>query len=92
MTKEDLCIVVWDDDDHIFPMGWDADCQGAICSCSSVSPIAVFNNHKEARTAIRISTAFAKLCKEQGKSANVDFLGDCLKNIKIKRLARKPRS
>ncbi len=83
------CIVTWDDGDHIFPMGWDSDCEGAICSVvSGDQPYALFESPKEARKAIRISTAFARLQREQGKPENTDF-SDGLQNVKIRLLKGK---
>lgn len=69
-------------------MGWNDDCDGAIC-CYSNS-IALFESRKEARTAIRISAAFARLGVEQKKWAveDCDFIGPCAKHIKI--VALKP--
>ena len=74
-------IVMYDANDGIcIPQGWDEDCEGALC-CSN-KPV-IFTNHKDAKTAIAISVAFAKLRKAQGKPENEDYLGNYLKNIKI---------
>lgn len=87
--SQQFVIVVWDDSDHIFPMAWDSDCEGAICCASSSCDIAQFEDAKAARKAIRISTAFAKLRSEQGKTYNSDFIAANLKNVKIRRLKAK---
>lgn len=66
-------IVVWDDDMGLCcPMGWDSDCEGALCA--NAGRVALFRSRAAARKAIRISAAYAKLCNEQGKRANDDFL------------------
>ena len=75
-------IVVFDDTQGAcWPMCWDADCAGALCGLTG-SPVALFASRAEARTAIRISTAYARLCKAQGKPANDDFL-DAIACVKI---------
>lgn len=81
-------IVVWDDNACIVsPMGWNDDCEGAIeSSCPSV---AFFATRAEARKAIRISTAFARLNEARQGTANSDFLPPCLKNVKIRPLEAK---
>ena len=62
-------------------MGWDDDCAGAICGVNKT--VAMFDSRKAARTAINISTKFALLCKAQGKPVNLDFLGECRKNLRV---------
>lgn len=89
MSQQQFVVVVWDDGDHIFPMAWDSDCEGAICAASGSDSIAQFEDPKAARKAVRISTAFAKLRSEQGKTHNSDFIGANLKNVKIRRLKAK---
>lgn len=80
-----MYIVVYDDGESICAvMGWDDDCDGAICA--TCGDVAVFESRKDALKAIRISKAFAKLCVEQGKMANSDFLGDAAKCIDIRKL------
>lgn len=75
-------IVVWDDQSGIcFPMGWDDDCEGAICAAGSA--VAAFASRKEAMSAIRISSRFAELRKSQGRPANNDFLGDARRNLRV---------
>lgn len=77
-------IVVFDDEQGAcWPMGWDRDCVGALCGFSGA--VALLESRLAARQAIRISTAFAKLCKAQGKPANDDFL-DCIRHVKIVQL------
>lgn len=80
-------IVCWDDDQVLcVPMGWDTECAGAL---SYGREVAWFPSRAEARKAVRISTAYAKLCKAQGKPANSDFLGG-LDVIKIMPLSATP--
>lgn len=80
-------IVVYDDDCGLcVPMGWDADCDGAICSTHE--SIALFATRSEAQTAIRISTAFASLQQLQRLPCNYDFI-ESLKKIKIVPLTAK---
>lgn len=75
-------VVLWDDNMGVCcPMGWDADCAGAIC-CLDKS-VAIFASRKDARKAIDISTKYALLCKSQGKPVNLDFLGECRKNLRV---------
>ena len=77
-------MVIYNDDDCLkLPMGFDNDCEGAICVGADCGPFALFPNRKAARRAISISTRFALLRREQGKPVNEDFIGDCLKNVKI---------
>mgnify|MGYP000614904636 CR=1 FL=1 len=88
--KPSLFIVVFYDGNclHI-PMTWDADCDGALCCSSIEEAAAVFHNRADAKKAIRVSTAFAKLSKEQGKTVNEDFIS-CLKHIHIQPLSSAP--
>ena len=66
-------IVIYDNEDgFVSPYGWDDDCEGAI-SCFG-DTVAMFPDRKSALKAIRISTAFAKLNKAQGKPTNIDFI------------------
>lgn len=75
-------VVLWDDNMGVCcPMGWDADCAGAIC-CLDKS-VASFASRKAARKAIDISTKYALLCRAQGKPVNLDFRGACRKNLRI---------
>lgn len=75
-------IVVWDDQMGVCaPMGWDEDCEGALCCASD--EVAVFSSRKEARKAITISARFAALRVSQGKPANTDFLGDGRRNLRF---------
>lgn len=74
-------IVVFDDDQGMcVPMGWDADCEGAVCATSS--RVALFPTRAAARQAIRISTAWARLRKAQGRPENTDFT-DALACVKV---------
>lgn len=81
--------VVYDDGDHIFPMAFNPRCEGAIECAGTNDAIAYFEKRSDARKAINISTAYAKLCIAQGKPANTDFIGASLKCIKIRALAKK---
>ena len=75
-------VVIWDDGMGVCcPMGWDADCAGAICCLDKT--IASFPSRKAARKAIDISTKFALLRHAQGKPVNLDFLGSCKKNLRV---------
>ena len=75
-------IVVFEDNQGVcFPMGLDADCEGAIEAYGKAT--AFFASRESARKAIRISTANAKLMRAQEKPANEDFLGACLRCVKI---------
>lgn len=75
-------IVVFDDEQQLcIPMGWDADCRGALCVHTG-GPVALFESKAAARLAIRISTAYAKLCQVQGKPVNEDFLSG-IKCVKV---------
>lgn len=70
--KTTLYIVVYDDREClVLPMGWEEECEGALCS--SGGPIAFFNSRREALKAISISSKFAALRKAQGKPHNTDF-------------------
>ena len=66
-------MVVFDDEQGVCaPMGWDAECPGALCS-AGVLPAVLFPSRKEARAAIKVSVAFARLCQAQGRPVNEDF-------------------
>ena len=74
------CIVVFDDEQGFCsPYGEDPDCEGAL---AGERPIGVFPDRKAARTAIRISPAFAKLQKLQGQPENTDFT-EAISAVKI---------
>lgn len=78
-------IVVWDDEQGLCcPMSWDPECDGAICGWRD-EPVALFQSRQEARKAIRISAAHARLQVEQGKLKpdGSDFLGAAAKCIRI---------
>lgn len=67
-------IVMYDDGQGLcVPFTWDDDCDGALCSRGAGETVAVFPSRADARKAIRISNAYAKLCVEQGKPSNTDF-------------------
>jgi hypothetical protein len=83
-------IVLFDNDELAVPMGWDADYAGALCCTGARGSVAVFADRQEARKAIRVSTAYAKLCKAAGKPANDDFLLNVAKQIHIVPLRSKP--
>lgn len=57
-----------------FPMGADPSCAGAIQSDDS-APV-LFPSRQDARKAIRISAANARLLREQGEPENTDFTVD----------------
>lgn len=74
MTTERPFIVVWDDEMGLcVPMGSDADCEGAICGMTDRG-VAMFASRADARHAIRISTAWAKLQQAIGQPYNADFI------------------
>jgi hypothetical protein len=73
-------------------MGWDPDCEGALC-CSQVAvneEAVVFPDRKSARQAIQVSLRYAQLCMAQGKPVNTDFLDDrqYVKVVKVRILRR----
>jgi hypothetical protein len=75
-------IVCWDDQmGACWPMGKDAGCEGALCALHN-GKIVMFSSRADARKAIKVSTAYAKLRKAQGLPANEDFLGDIV-NVRI---------
>lgn len=77
------CIVMYDDGDQLtLPYTFDEECEGALRCMAPGDPIAVFPTSKEARRAIQISMAFAKLSKAQGKPVNEDFT-TCIKCVKV---------
>jgi hypothetical protein len=78
-------IVVFDDQQGVcVPMGLSTDCEGAIEATSG--DVALFPDRRQARRAIRISTQFARLCREQGKPANDDFIAPGLEHVHIRRV------
>lgn len=81
-------IVVWDDYmGASYPMGWDDSCEGAIHARDD--HVAVFPSRADARKAIRISAALARLHREQGKPVNEDFLS-AREGLRIVPLRAKP--
>lgn len=77
-----MFIVVYDDQCGVcVPFGLDDSCEGAIES-NSCGPVALFATRAEARKAVNISTAAAKLAIAQGKPANTDFT-DGRHNVKV---------
>ncbi len=82
-----MFIVMFDTDDNCWPMRWDTACDGAI-AVFAPGDIALFKKPAEARRAINISTAFAKLNRAQGKVANNDFL-EGRKHVRVYRCAAK---
>jgi hypothetical protein len=54
-------------------MGWDGDCEGAICV---TEPPVVFTSRKEAKKALAVSRANAFLRKAQGTMYNSDFTSE----------------
>ena len=78
-----LFIVIYDDENGLqCPMAFDEDCDGALCAWSFPETIAAFENRKEARNAITISTKFAQLRKSQGRPENTDFT-EFKKNLRV---------
>lgn len=77
-------IVVYDDQDMIYtPMQFDPDCEGAVCAIGR-GPVAMFVSKRDARRAISVSAAYARLQKAQGKVYNDDFVDPaCRKRLKI---------
>ena len=81
-----MYIIEYADGDCVhLPMGWDDDCDGAVCVASDAADIAMFSDRAAARRAIDISAKFAALCKAQGKPANDDFLPASRKHLRIRR-------
>ena len=75
-------IVCFDDEmGACWPMQLDTDCAGALCALGR-GKIAIFRNKADARKAIKISTAYARLRSAQGLGANADFL-DQLRHVKV---------
>lgn len=66
-------------DSFTWLMGWDADCEGAICVND---PPVVFGSRAEAKKAIAVSRANALLRKAQGKFYNSDFTTE-IRQVKI---------
>lgn len=84
MPDKSLYIVLWDDNHGLCaPMAHSAECEGALEYFRGDQPVALFANRKSARAAISISTAYAKLCRVQGKSANTDFESPGNRNLRI---------
>jgi len=79
----EMFIVFYDDDNGLCcPYTFDDSCEGAIHAGNG--DVALFSTRAKARTAIRISTANARLMKAQGKPENSDFT-EFLKHVKIRR-------
>ncbi len=80
MKKPSRYLVVYDDGMGLcFPYGWDDEVAGALSSARS---FVLFQSHKAARAAIKVSSCLARLQLAQGKFANTDFT-DSLKHIKV---------
>ena len=78
MTKP--CMVIYDDEQGVCaPMGWDTDCDGALCCAGN--PV-VFPNRAAARKAINVSRAFAILERAQGLPYNGEFIEE-IRNVTI---------
>ena len=85
--KDQLFIVVYNDDAGLcIPYGWDMECEGALCS--GVTPFVAFDSRKDARDAVNVSKAFARLNAAQGKVFNDDFTTH-IKNVRVWPLSRK---
>lgn len=84
MKKPSHFIVVIITDDALFhnPLTWNDECAGSLRCSSPDDTAALFTSRADARKAIRISSAFARLEKEQGPIFNEDFITG-LKNIHI---------
>lgn len=75
---EKLFIIIYDDGDCITaPMTWDKDCEGAVEAWRPGRPVALFETRADARRAINISAAKARLDQAQGKPTDTDFLNPC---------------
>jgi hypothetical protein len=69
------CIVLWDDGGGLsWPMGWDPDCDGALCPAHEKKPVVVFETLALAKAAIKISEHWNRLLQSQGKPHNSDFI------------------
>lgn len=76
------CFVAWDDGCGLsWPMGWNADCEGALCAAGS-DPVVVFETPALAKAAIKISENWARLLQSQGKPHDADFF-EARHNLKI---------
>jgi hypothetical protein len=70
-----LFCIIWDDQQGTAaPMGWDRECDGAVCAILSGDKLALFSSRRAARAAIEVSVRHASLCKAQRRTANGDFL------------------
>jgi hypothetical protein len=76
---QQLYLVAYQTDEWTWLMGWDGDCDGAICVAD---PPVVFTSRSDAKKAIAVSRAFALLQKAQGKVYNSDFTTE-IRNVKI---------
>jgi hypothetical protein len=75
-------IVVFDDTQGAcWPMGWDSDCEGALCAFNGT--VALFESRADAIRAISVSRAYRRLCKAQGKPTNDDWSSGCAHCIKV---------
>lgn len=80
-----MYMVFWSDECGMcLPMGNDPDCEGAL-QIDESAPV-LFTTIDEARTAVRISAAWATLQREQGNIFNDDFLTSkkCIRIRKVK--------
>lgn len=76
---QQLYLVAYQACDQIWLMGWDGDCDGAICVAD---PPVVFTSRADAKKAIAVSRANALLRKAQGKFYNSDFTTE-IRQVKI---------
>ena len=81
MADDKRYIVCFESDNACWPMGFDEDCPGALCTMHD-GRVALFRGKSAARKAIRISSAYARLCREQGRPVNEDFLSG-IASVKI---------
>ena len=77
-------IVVYDDKmDMCMPYAFSKECRGALEPTCAGGILALFKTRKDARKAINISAAFARLQISQGVSYNHDFLGVERVNVRV---------
>ena len=63
-------VVVFEDAGLFYPLGWDSDCEGALCQ--SLHQVAEFFSKSDARRAIDVTVKFSALRRAQGRVSH-DF-------------------
>ena len=82
MKQKFYTVGIWIEDECNYSrMGWDESGDGDLSYCPTKP--ALFTDRNEARKAIEISKAKARLLKAQGKIFNSDFIPPMSRNIKI---------